>query len=112
MIWAGIPVAGESGFEVQAQALRTHAGGVDQVADAVEQARSAAVSVHLGRAAYGRLCQLIPSVLDPVQEGAVSALREAVGALQQMAGDVRDTARNYETSDQHAAGLFGGGEER
>jgi hypothetical protein len=75
---------------------------------ALEQSRSAATAVHLGRGAYGRLCQLIPSLLDPVQEGAVSALREAADALQQTADDLRATARRYEVSDQHAAGLFDG----
>lgn len=100
----------ERGFEVEAQTLRAHAGGVDHVTDMVEQGRSAASSVDLGRDAYGRLCQFIPSLLDPVQDSAISALTEAATTLRQTAADLRTTARRYEASDQQAADLFNSGE--
>ncbi|MEV6815510.1 type VII secretion target [Micromonospora sp. NPDC051296] len=108
----GSAVAGEPGFDVDSQALRRHAGSVDEVAEMVDQCRRAAGSVQLGRHAYGRLCQLIPSLLDPVQRATVNALNEAADALQRTADDVRTVARHYESGDQDVAGLFGLGAER
>lgn len=102
------PVTGEQGFAVQAQALNTHAGTIEQVADAVRQGRSAAASVQMGREAYGRLCQLIPSLLDPVQDAAVSTLADAVEALHRSADDLRTIAGRYTTGDERVADLFGG----
>jgi len=96
-----------AGFEVQAPALTGHAATVDQLADAVEQARSAAASVQLGRHAYGRLCQLVPTLLDPIQASTVTALGDAVRALQQSADDLRAVAGRYEDTDRHAADRFG-----
>ncbi|MEG3632466.1 type VII secretion target [Micromonospora palythoicola] len=102
-------MAGESGFEVDSQALRRHASSVDEVAEMVDQSRRAAGSVQLGRHAYGRLCQLIPSLLDPVQQATISALSEATDALQRTADDLRAAARQYESGDQEVSAHFGHG---
>ncbi|GIJ25139.1 hypothetical protein Vqi01_03010 [Micromonospora qiuiae] len=102
-------MVGEPGFDVDGQALRQHAGSVDEVAEMVDQCRRAAGSVQLGRHAYGRLCQLIPSLLDPVQQATVNALNEATDALQRTADDLRATANRYESGDQNVAAIFGRG---
>ena len=102
----GNTVAGEPSFDVDSEALRRHASSVDEVADKVDQCRRAADSVQLGRQAYGRLCQLIPSLLDPVQQAAVNALSEANDALQRTADDLRTAANQYDSGDQHVAALF------
>ncbi|WP_196255639.1 type VII secretion target [Micromonospora sp. WMMC415] len=101
-----VAVAGDQRFEVDSLELHTHAGAVDGVADVVDQCRRAAASVHLGRDAYGRLCQLIPSLLHPVQEAAVDALNEATGALQGTADDLRSVAGRYDSDDRGVARLF------
>ncbi|GGM51579.1 hypothetical protein GCM10011608_40630 [Micromonospora sonchi] len=102
-------MVGEPGFDVDSRALRQHAGSVDGVAEMVDQCRRAAGSVQLGRHAYGRLCQLIPSLLDPVQQATTNALHEATDALRRTADDVQASAIRYESGDQDVAALFGSG---
>ncbi|WP_250034259.1 type VII secretion target [Paractinoplanes maris] len=99
----------ESGFEVQADAVGRQAATVDEVAEQVIQGRSAASAVTIGRDAYGFLCQLIPALLDPLQEATVDALQEAADSLQRSADDLRTTARAYTGSDERTAGAFRGG---
>ncbi|GAB2567820.1 hypothetical protein Aab01nite_44280 [Paractinoplanes abujensis] len=99
----------ESGFEVQGDAIMRHASTVDDVAEQVAQGRSAASSVVIGRDAYGFLCQLIPSLLDPIQDATVNALQEATDSLQRASDDLRATAREYNASDERTAGAFRNG---
>ena len=96
-------------LQVQATELAGQAATVDGVAEVIEQARSAAAGVTLGREAYGILCQLIPSLLEPVQHQTVEALRQATDSLQRSADDLRATARDYTGSDQRTADVFRGG---
>ena len=100
------------GFEVDGQVLRAHSGTVDGVADDVDQCRRAAASVQLGRDAYGRLCQLIPSLIDPIQQSTIDTLNEATDALQRTADGLRLTARAYEGGDQAVAARFARGAEQ
>jgi hypothetical protein len=99
----------DPGFQAQADAIVRHAATVDEVSAQVTQGRAAASTVDLGRNAYGLLCQIIPSLLDPVQESTITALGEAADALRSAADDLRATARDYTGSDQRAAGDFRGG---
>jgi hypothetical protein len=102
-------MAGDSGFAVQAHALIKHAGTVDEVISQVEQAHSAAATVRMGREAYGILCQLIPAMLDPIQDLTIAALREAADALQRSADALRATARDYTGSDVRTGDVLRGG---
>ncbi|MEV4822055.1 type VII secretion target [Micromonospora sp. NPDC049274] len=97
------------GFEVDSQSLRVHARAVDDTADAMEECRRAASSIALGRDAYGRLCQLIPSLLHPIQEATIDSLGETVRALQEAADGLRTVSDRYERGDERAASRFGGG---
>lgn len=99
----------ESGFEVQGDGISRHAATVDEVAERVAQGRSAASSVVIGRDAYGFLCQLIPTLLAPLQDATVNALQEATDSLQRASDDLRATAREYTASDERTAGAFRGG---
>ncbi|MEH0819836.1 MULTISPECIES: type VII secretion target [unclassified Micromonospora] len=105
-------MAGHQGFEVDSQTVRAHSGTVDGVADEVDQCRRAAASVQLGRDAYGRLCQLIPSLIDPIQQATIDTLNGATDALQRAADDLRFTAREYESGDQAVATRFTRGAEQ
>jgi excreted virulence factor EspC (type VII ESX diderm) len=102
-------MTGDPGFQVQAEAIIAHAGTVDDVAAEVAQGRSAASTVRMGRDAYGILCQLIPTLLDPIQEQVVAAMQEAADSLQRAADDLRATARDYTGSDDRTANVFRGG---
>jgi hypothetical protein len=99
----------DAGFQVQADAIIAHAATVDEVATLVAEGRSAASAVGIGRDAYGMLCRLIPSLLDPLQESTVNALQELADSLQSSADELRSTARDYTGSDQRTADDFRGG---
>lgn len=98
----------EENLDVVPAELRTHAGSVDGVASAVDEARAAGTTVKLGRDAYGKLCQLIPALLDPIQQMGIDALAEAVTALQSTADRLRTAAGDYTGTDDAAAGRFTG----
>ncbi len=93
--------------EVTASALIGHAAAVDRVADAVDQRRAAGAHVQLGREAYGQLCQMVPMLLDPIQQIGVDALAGAVDALRESADTLRTAAREYDRADGAAAQRFG-----
>jgi hypothetical protein len=101
-------MSADPGFQVQADAITRHATTVDEVAAQVAQGKSAASTITIGRDAYGILCSLIPTLLDPVQESVIEALQEAGDSLQSAADDLRATARDYTGSDQRTADQFRG----
>lgn len=98
------------GFAVDVWTLRAHASAVDESADSVDGCRRAAATVELGRAAYGRLCQVIPHLLESVQESIVDSLEETACQMQRAADALRAVAGQYDQGDQRAASRFGGGE--
>ncbi|WP_433533786.1 type VII secretion target [Micromonospora sp. CA-249363] len=96
------------GFEVDPQSLRVHASAVDDTSDAIDECRRAASSISLGRDAYGRMCQLIPSLLHPTQDAIIDSIADTVRALQEAADGLRAVSERYERDDERAAGRFGG----
>ncbi|MFI5891466.1 hypothetical protein ACIA5D_15285 [Actinoplanes sp. NPDC051513] len=72
-------MSADPGFQVQADTITRHATTVDRVADQVAEGRGAAAAVSIGRDAYGILCSLIPSLLEPVPSPDVRAM--SVGEL-------------------------------
>ena len=105
----GVAVAGDgAGFAVVPEALATHATSVDHVAQTVDQGREAGEHVRMGRMAYGLLCQMIPTLIDPLQEAAVTAARDSADSLRSTAAELRTTAQRYEESETGAGDLFGG----
>ena len=86
--------------------IEKHAGSVDAVAAAVEQAKAAGAQVKLGRGAYGQLCQLIPTLIDPIQQLGIDALTEAGSTLTTTAGSLRTAAGQYSGTDDTSATLF------
>lgn len=105
-------MTGGDGFRALPVVLAAHARDVDAVACGVESARSAAAQLHLGRSAYGLLCQFIPALLDPVQDLGIGALGDAMDALTSTADRVRASAGGYDGSDARAVHRFGGSEHR
>jgi hypothetical protein len=95
-------VVGEPGLHVDTEALTAHAASVEAAATAVRQAGAAAERVRLGFQAYGKLCQVVPASIDPVQRSAVSAARVSADALRSAADLLRQTASRYEVGEQSA----------
>jgi hypothetical protein len=102
-------MTGDPGFQAEGTTILQHAGTVDKVADLVDQARAAAGAVRVGRDAYGVLCGLIPTLLDPVQESIVGALHGAVDSLRATAEDLRSTAHDYAGTDERTEQVFRAG---
>jgi hypothetical protein len=96
------------GFDVVADALRTHAGSIDTVADEVATAKAAGAQVKLGHDAYGKLptCQMIAALLDPIQGYGVDALGAAVDVLQSSADALRRAASGYDSTDASVQDAF------
>lgn len=90
---------GADGFAVSREALASHARAVDAVADDVDLARRAGDQVRLGREAYGRLCQMLPAVLEPVQQTAIDTLREVGDSLRACADGLRAAGQRYDATD-------------
>jgi hypothetical protein len=82
------------------RAVERHAGSVDQVAEAMETARSAVRDVTMDHDAYGMLCQFVPGVLSPVFEAGVDALHGSVDALHETAARLRSTAASMTATDE------------
>jgi hypothetical protein len=87
------------GAQVPTSAISGHAGSVDAVADAVEQARSAVGQVAMDTQAYGILCQFLPALLEPVFDLAVEAMNGSVDALHDTAEGLRAVAAHTRATD-------------
>jgi hypothetical protein len=81
---------------------------VDRIAQSVDQARQAGEQVRMGHLAYGLLCQVIPLLIDPLQQAAIVAARESAESLRSAASELRSTARRYEQEEENAGNLFHG----
>jgi hypothetical protein len=91
------------GVQFPITAVQRHAGTVDGVADAVEQARSAVREVSMDTQAYGKLCQFLPALLTPVFALAVHAMTGSVEALHDTAAGLRAAADSTEATDETSA---------
>jgi uncharacterized protein YukE len=91
-------------MQFPAAAVRRHATGVEEIADAVRQARSAVHEVTMDSQAYGQLCQFLPGLLSPVFVLAVGALDDADEALRETATNLRAAADSTTTTDEQAGG--------
>jgi len=96
------------GFRVNPDALNAHANGVEATATVVDRAGSAGEHVRLGASAYGLLCQSVPSLIGPIQQTAVTALRASASALRSSADLLRETAGLYQICDESTAELLDG----
>ena len=76
---------GGDGIQVDPDDLTRHAARLDRRADSLDTARQAGQHVRLGAEAYGRLCAIMPALLDGLQQTLVQGIGTA-------AGSVRDTA--------------------
>ncbi|MEU8425091.1 type VII secretion target [Micromonospora sp. NPDC048835] len=84
-------------------AVMRHAATVDDAADQMETARSAAAYVQMGAEAYGQICGFLPRLIDPVADRAVTALGESASALRETATNLRAAAATTEATDAASA---------
>jgi hypothetical protein len=89
-------------YEVLTEALREHAKNVHSVADRVAQVADAA-QVSLPVDAYGVYCQILPAVLNPLQDLGATTLGSCARNLATTATKVKDTAEDYAAVDDRNA---------
>jgi uncharacterized protein YukE len=88
--------------------LVAHAGHVETIADQVRTAAQAGSSVRAGGDAYGKLCVMVPVMLNALQDVLVDGINAAAESLHDTGARLRTTASDYETTDQRRAKAFKG----
>lgn len=86
--------------------LVTHAGHVEAIAGRVATAASAGSAVRAGADAYGKLCAMVPVMLNALQDVLVDGIDAVAESLRDTGGRLRATAAEYETADRRRAGAF------
>jgi hypothetical protein len=86
--------------------LVTHAGHVEAIGDRISMAASAGASVRAGNDAYGKLCVMVPVMLNALQDVLVDGINAAAGSLHDTGVRLRATASDYETTDRRRADVF------
>jgi hypothetical protein len=91
-----------SGFSVVIAQLRTHAGVLDQVANAMGQASDAAQRVTLSDTAFGQLpvSSSFANLVRMVSAPGVAALSQAQTSVSSTSTTISATADNYEAVEQ------------
>lgn len=98
--------------QVTPEALRRHATHLDAVADDLGTARRAGDITRPGPEAYGKLCVIVPVMLDQLQAPLVEAIGVAAQSVRDTADAVIGAASDYEFTDETAAAAIresGGG---
>ena len=88
--------------------LVAHAGHVDGVADQVATAAQAGSAVRAGNDAYGKLCTMVPVMLNALQDILIDGITSAADSLRDTGLRLRTTASEYESTDQRRAEVFKG----
>ena len=88
--------------------LVTHAGHVEGIADRVATAAPAGGAVRAGADAYGKLCVMVPVMLNALQDVLIDGISAAADSLHDTGARLRTTAAEYESTDQHRAEVFKG----
>ena len=91
-------------FGVRHSDLVTHAAAVESVSAQVRTAAQAGATVRAGNAAYGKLCTMVPVMLNVLQDVLVDGIESAAESLRDTGASLRATAADYEASDTRRAG--------
>jgi hypothetical protein len=86
--------------------LVTHAVHVEATGDEVATAASAGATVRADSAAYGRLCVMVPTMLNALQDILVDGIDSAAESLRDTGARLRVTAGEYEGTDRLRAEVF------
>ncbi|MET0423457.1 MAG: type VII secretion target [Actinoplanes sp.] len=90
---------------VPPQDLMAHAAHVESISDNVA---TAAGTGPVGNDAYGKLCVMVPAMLNALQDVLTAGLRTTADSLADTGARLRTTANDYETTDRSEASRFGG----
>ena len=90
-------------FQVNSAGLVRHAGEIDAISDGLATARQAGETIRTDIGAYGQLCQIVPALLNGLQQALVDGIAAAAGAAHGTADALRSVAASYDAADENAA---------
>ena len=90
-------------FGVRQEDLAVHAGHVGAIGDQVSTAAQAGAATRAGPDAYGKLCVMVPVMLNALQDVLVDGIRAAAASLQDTGDRLRVTAQGYAAADERSA---------
>lgn len=91
-------------MQVRSADLVSHAGQIDGIGDGLTTAQQAGDAVRVDAGAYGKLCVIVPALLDGLQGRLIDGIAAAAGSAHDTADALRATAADYDGSDGRAAG--------
>jgi hypothetical protein len=83
--------------------LVTHAGQIDGIGEQLATAQQAGSAVRVNTAAYGKLCQFVPALLNTLQDQIIDGIATAATSTHDTADALRSVAADYDGSDARAA---------
>ena len=83
--------------------LVSHAGHLDGIASQVAAAHQAGDTVRLEAEAYGRLCVIVPVLVESLQRIVLGGIDAAVHSLRDTGERLRTAAETYRMVDEHSA---------
>uniref|UniRef100_UPI0039BED7AD type VII secretion target n=1 Tax=Lentzea alba TaxID=2714351 RepID=UPI0039BED7AD len=102
-----------SGFNVEAEQLRSHAGSIDAIKQRFGKVKSASAHITGDDQAYGLLCGWISGVLEGRHTEVDEVIAQVENNLEMVAKELRASADTYAAADDDNANRIktaGGGE--
>ena len=95
-------------FGVRQADLLAHAGQVEAIGDRVATAAQAGAAARAGGDAYGKLCVMVPAMLNALQDVLVDGIGAAAESLHDTGSRLRATADDYTAADQRGRSALRG----
>jgi hypothetical protein len=90
-------------FQVESNSLVAHARTVDEIGDGIMAAADASRTVQTDTGAYGQLCQIVPALLNGLQQAMADGMATAAESAHETADSLRSVAAAYDDADAAAA---------
>lgn len=90
-------------LDVRPADLVSHAAAIEDVAGEVATSKQAGDAVRLDVGAYGKLCTIVPALLNSLSEMLVDGIDTAAGSLRDTGSRLRTAAGDYQATDEQAA---------
>jgi len=94
---------GDADITVYHQDLLDHAERLDDIASVIADARDAANTTTPTPDAYGRLCTMVPIMIEELQSMIIEGVDAAIASVRDTADRLRRSAMSYSDTDQNNA---------
>jgi hypothetical protein len=94
-------------FGVRREDLVAHAGHLSASGDKVSAAAQAGAATRAGTEAYGKLCVMVPVMLNVLQDVLVDGIKAAADSVRDTGDRLRTTAQDYAAADERSASKLG-----